>query len=167
MPCQVARATLRCIYLDARDDSWYTAFHAGGYGRASSATIRGLALIIQCVDLQAPRVAQTAIMSAVFFTLFEVSPDCMPLLAIIVYASCPKGSTRWPSAACPSLPQILQAWKAALKRDRQPEDKRLNVKMWRKRRSHGAHFRTICAVHCLYAIFAALGARRRRLLICA
>ena len=49
--------------------------------------------------LQTPRVTQTAIMSAMFFTLFEM-------------------------------------WKAALKRDRAPEDRRLNTKMWRKRRDH-------------------------------
>ena len=39
---------------------------------------------------------------------------------------------------------VTQAWKAALKRDRQPEDKRLNVKMWRKRRSHGVHLCMLC-----------------------
>ena len=31
---------------------------------------------------------------------------------------------------------LFEMWKAALKRDRAPEDRRLNTKMWRKRRDH-------------------------------
>jgi len=66
------------------------------------------------------------------------------------------------------LPLLLQAWKAALKRDRQPEDKRLNVKMWRKRRSHGVHSHTICQqLSCLsVSAFCSLSTRRLCSLMC-
>ena len=60
----------------------------------SSAPRCGLESIIRCMSLQAPRVAQTAIMSAVFFTLFEVSTALHDRYLLESTASCVKGITQ-------------------------------------------------------------------------
>ena len=80
--------------------------------------------------LQGPRVTQTAVMSAVFFTLFEVRPPALVWLCML----CQRVTHR--TGQSPKRGFIPQFWKAQLKRDRKPEDMLLRPKIWRKRRSH-------------------------------